>query len=83
MNAIRNTKIQLWDDRPHRNNRIFQRVHPDRVFPAQFVWIGRADLAIPLHPVNKLNIVQVEVHDMRIHTVVRNLPELRSITGCA
>ena len=67
-------------DRPHRHNDIFKGPHLDRVFPAQLIGIGGFDLPVPADPVDDLDIEHMPVDGVRVNTVVRNLPDLGTVT---
>ena len=58
------------------HNDVFERVHPNGVFTAEFVVVRQFNLAVPTNAVDDLNVEQVEVDEVRIHTVVRDLPDL-------
>ena len=77
--AIRNTEVDLRSDRLESDDRILERAHPNRVLPAQLVVVGRSDRVVPAHTVDDLHVEQVEVDGVRIHAVVRDLPDLRTV----
>jgi len=62
---------------------MFQGVDPHSLLPAQFVGIWRHNQPVPGHAVNHLRVHQVDVDGVRIHAVVRNLPDLGSIIQAA
>ncbi len=67
------------NDRSHRNDRMFQRIDPERVFPAQFVGFRHQHDPVHGNAVDELRIEQVDVDGVRIHAVVGDLPYLGAI----
>ncbi len=61
---------------PKGNNGVFQRADPQGLFPAPLVVVRQTLEAIPANPVNNLYIKEVEVHRVRIHTVMGDFPKL-------
>ena len=70
------TKRDIGTPGSHGNNHVFQRVQPQRVFPANFVTGRRLHGAIPTYTVDQLHIGHVEVDGVRPETVVNQLPDL-------
>ena len=50
--------------------------------PSSVAW-GYSDKAIPTDAVEELHVVEVEVDRVRVHPVVRDLPDLRPVRGGA
>ena len=50
------------------------------LLPAQLIGIRFADGIVPGHPVDQLGIEQVDVYGMRVHAVMRDLPDLSSVS---
>ena len=59
------------------HNNVLERVHPQRFLPADFIGWWWLDRAVPAHAVDDLDVQQMEMHRVGVHTVVRDLPELR------
>ena len=61
--------------RTERHDQVCERVRPDGLLPADLLRLGWLDDASPVHPVDHLQVEQVEVHGMGIHADVAQLPE--------
>ena len=66
-------------DRPQRDDRVLERADADGVLPAELVVVGRPDGAVPADAVDELHVEEVEVDRVRVHAVVRDLPDLRAV----
>ncbi|MDH4220020.1 MAG: hypothetical protein OEW23_14755 [Candidatus Aminicenantes bacterium] len=64
---------------PYGYYRMFQRIHPDGLLPAQFIGIGGQDGSIPGDSVDELHAVQMGVYGMGVYPVVRYPPDLGPI----
>ena len=80
--AIGKTKGRARRNGPQGNDRVLQGVHPQRVFPAQFIGVWRFHLTIPPNAVDQLHIKQMKVNRVGIHPVMGDLPDLGAIARC-
>src|SRR5450830_1360474 len=77
--AVGNTEVLRGCGWPEGDDGVLQRVDADGFFPPEFVSIRDHNHTVPGHAVNQLGVEQVDVNSMRVHTVMRNLPDLRAI----